>query len=370
MHSVLEMEHSIAEQAAQADAEAFLDRSFDIINAGAQAIMLSIGHRSGLFDVLAGLEQASSREIADSANLNERYVREWLASMVTAKIVDYDPGPQTYSLPRAHADCLTRAGALGNVAVFAQHVALMGAMQEQTLHCLESGTGTSYGDYPCFHQIMAEDSEQTVVNALFEHVLPLVEGIDARLRSGIEVMDAGCGKGFALLALAAAYPRSHFTGFDLCADAIADANRLAASRGLDNIRFEVQDLSCYDERGRYDLVTSFDAVHDQRDPRDLIRRIARALKPSGTYLMQDIGGSARLENNLDFPMASLFYAISLCHCTPISIGQGGQGIGTMWGWETAQAMLHEAGFDKVERHVLPHDPTNVWFVSRGGRQHG
>jgi SAM-dependent methyltransferase len=245
----------------------------------------------------------------------------------------------------------------------------MGGLQEQTLSCLESGAGTVYADYPCFHQIMAEDSEQTVVNALFEHVLPLIDNADARLRSGIEVMDAGCGKGFAMLALAAAYPRSQFTGYDLCADAIADARRLAISRGLDNINFATLDMSAFDECGKYDLVTSFDAVHDQRDPQDLIRRIARALKPSGTYLMQDIGGSVRLENNLDFPMASLFYAISLTHCTPISIGQGGQGIGTMWGWETAQEMLHNAGFNNIERNVLPHDPTNVWFVSRREPRH-
>jgi hypothetical protein len=80
--------------------------------------------------------------------------------------------------------------------------------------------------------------------------------------------------------------------------------------------------------------------------------------------MQDIGGSARLENNLHFPMASLLYAVSCLHCTPVSLGQGGLGLGTMWGWETAEDALRAAGFGSVERHVLPHDPLNVWFVSR------
>lgn len=103
---------------------------------------------------------------------------------------------------------------------------------------------------------------------------------------------------------------------------------------------------------------------DQKDPQGLLRSLHRALRAGGVYLMQDIGGSAHLENNLGFPMASLLYAISCVHCTPISLGQGGAGLGTMWGWETAQRMLREAGFDTVERHVLPHDPMNVWFVSR------
>jgi len=290
--------------------------------------------------------------------------------MVTAGIIDYDAGSTTYHLPASHAACLTRGGELGNVAVFGQHIAMMGLLQDQTLHCLETGEGTQYGDYPCFHEIMAEDSAQTVVSALFDHVLGLAEGIEARLADGIDVLDAGCGRGLALLALAERYPRSRFTGYDLCADAIAAAARDANARGLDNIRFEALDMTGFDEPGRYDFVTSFDAVHDQKHPRRLIAQIHRALKPGGVYLVQDIGGSARLENNIDFPMASLLYAISCMHCTPISIGQGGDGLGTMWGWETAQAMLEEAGFDTVERHALAHDPMNVWFVSRKEVDHG
>jgi 2-polyprenyl-3-methyl-5-hydroxy-6-metoxy-1,4-benzoquinol methylase len=344
-------------------AEKFLQRTCDIINAGAQAVMISIGHRSGLFDTMARLEPATSQRIADQAGLAERYVREWLATMVTAGIVIYAPAQQSYYLPPAHAACLTRGAPLGNAAVFAQHVALLGAVQEQTLHCLESGAGTRYGDYPCFHQVMAEDSELSVVDSLIDTILPMVDGIDARLRAGIDVLDAGCGKGLALIAMAEHYPQSRFTGYDLCADAIADAAHAAAARGLHNLRFVVKDMTDFDESASYDFITSFDAVHDQKHPAQLIARIQRALKPSGFYLMQDIGGSARLENNLDFPLASLLYAISVSHCTPISIGQGGDGLGTMWGWETAQAMLEQAGFTTVERHRLEHDPMNVWFVS-------
>jgi len=347
----------------------FLERSCGIINAGAQAVMISIGHRSGLFDTMAQLEPATSQQIADQAVLAERYVREWLATMVTAGIIAYSPEEKTYHLPSAHAACLTRGAKLGNVAVFAQHVAMLGELQDQTLHCLESGAGTSYSDYPCFHQIMAEDSEMSVADSLFDTILPMVDDINARLNTGIDVLDAGCGKGLALMAMAEHYPQSRFSGYDLCDDAIAEATHMAEARGLHNIRFAALDMTNFDEPESYDFITSFDAVHDQKHPAQLIASIQRALKPAGIYLMQDIGGSAQLEKNLDFPMASLLYAISAAHCTPVSIGQGGEGLGAMWGWETAQTILNQAGFASVERHFLEHDPMNVWFVSRKEQYH-
>jgi SAM-dependent methyltransferase len=209
---------------------------------------------------------------------------------------------------------------------------------------------------------MEEDSEQTVVAALFDVILPLIDGANEWLERGIEVLDAGCGRGRALIALAERFPRSRFFGYDLCQDAIAYAQHQAAVRELLNIRFEVRDLTNLDEADAYDLVLSFDAIHDQKSPQGLVGRLHRALRLGGRYLVQDIGGSARLEKNLDFPMAPLLYAISCAHCTPISLGQGGEGLGTMWGWETAEEMLSRAGFANIQRSVFPHDPLNVWFV--------
>lgn len=345
-------------------AAAFAEKAGAMLEAGAVAVMMSIGHRLGLFDLMAALPPSTSEEIAQRAALSERYVREWLAVMVTGRIVAYHPQTKTYHLPSEHAACLTRGAQLGNLAVYAQAVAMMGQMQERLIACMETGEGLAYGDYPCFHQMMAEDSGQTVVARLFDTILPLAEGTAERLATGIEVLDAGCGRGAALIEMARRYPASRFTGYDLCGDAIAFAKEAARKAGLDNIRFEQRDLTGYDEKARFDLITSFDAVHDQKDPQALVRGLKGALRGGGVYLMQDIGGSARLENNLDFPFAPFLYAVSLCHCMPVSLGQGGLGLGTMWGWETAQSILDAAGFRSVERHVLPHDPMNVWFVAR------
>lgn len=347
-------------------AEAFAGRIGDVLDAGALAVMMSIGHRTRLFDVMADLPPSTSARIAARAGLAERYVREWLAVMVTGRIVGYDPRRRVYHLPAEHAACLTRGAPLGNFAVYAQHVAIMGAVQDRVLACFESGEGLAYGDYPCFHQIMAEDSGQTVTAGLFDCILPLTDGITDRLVWGIDVLDAGCGRGSALIAMAERYPSSRFVGYDLCPDAIEDATAAARAAGLGNVGFEARDLTGYDETERFDFITSFDAVHDQKDPQGLVRSLFGALKPGGVYLMQDIGGSASLENNMEFPMATLLYAVSCVHCTPISLGQGGAGLGTMWGWETAEKMLAAAGFRDVRRHVLPHDPMNVWFVARKG----
>lgn len=344
-------------------AEAFAARIMDMVDQGAAAVMISVGHRLGLFATLAEQAPATSAGIAARAGLAERYVREWLAAMVSAGIVRYEPGNRTYWLPAEHAAALTPGGAMGNLAVYGQHVALLGEVQERLLALFREGGGTGYADYPCFHQIMAEDSGQSVISQLFEHVLPLVPGIDRRLAAGIDVLDAGCGRGAALIAMAERYPGSRFTGYDLGADAIEFAQGIAAERGLGNIRFELRDLTGFADRACFDFITTFDAVHDQKDPADFIRSLHGALRPGGVYLMQDIGGSAHLEKNSDFPMATMLYAVSCAHCTPISIGQGGAGLGTMWGWETAERMLQDAGFRDIAMHRLPHDPMNVWFVS-------
>ena len=123
-------------------------------------------------------------------------------------------------------------------------------------------------------------------------------------------------------------------------------------------------MTLLDEVEKYDWVTSFDAVHDQASPAEMLANIYRALKPGGFHLMQDIAGSSYLEKNLEHPLGPLLYAISSAHCTPVSLGQGGPGLGAMWGEELASRMLYEAGFSQITSQHLEHDPFNVYFVSR------
>ena len=102
-------------------ADAFGARMVGIVNDAAIALLCSIGHQTGLFDTLAELPPATSAQIADSAGLNERYVREWLGAMLTSEIIDYDPAARTYRLPPEHAASLIRASGPGNMASWPIH---------------------------------------------------------------------------------------------------------------------------------------------------------------------------------------------------------------------------------------------------------
>jgi SAM-dependent methyltransferase len=348
-----------------ARSEAFAERLVGILNDAALALMISVGHRTGLFDALARRGASTSGELAEEAGLHERYVREWLGALTTGGIVELDPKMGRYALPGEHAAWLTRAASPDNIAVMAQYVGVLGSVEDDVVQCFRRGGGVPYERFGRFHEVMAEDSAQSVITALFDHILPLVPGLTERLVRGIRVADLGCGRGRALGELARHYPRSSFVGMDLSEDAISWAARETA--GLDNVQFEARDLTTFDadaEPGAFDLVTTFDAVHDQAAPLALLKGIRRSLADGGVYLMQDIDGHSDHHGNLDHPFGPFLYTASCMHCMTVSLAQGGEGLGTMWGIEQADELLHEAGFESLEHHRLEHDPVNVYVVAR------
>jgi 2-polyprenyl-3-methyl-5-hydroxy-6-metoxy-1,4-benzoquinol methylase len=345
-------------------ADAFGERMTGILNGAALALMTSIGHRTGLFDVMAGMPPADSGKIAAQAGLSERYVREWLGAMVTGGVVEYDPGQRTYALPREHAACLTREARPNNLAATTQWIALLGGVEDELVKCFEQGGGVPYSAYGRFHAVMAEESDQTVVAALESAILPSVPGLVDELERGIEVLDVGCGSGGAINLMARRYPRSRFTGYDLLADGIAAAKSEALAHGLRNTRFEVRDVSEIDHEQRFDLITAFDAIHDQARPDAVLAAIGRALAPKGVFLMQDIAGTSHVHEDAKHPLASFLYTVSCMHCMTVSLSQGGAGLGAMWGRDRALRMLEAAGFANVEVTALPHDPINQYYVAR------
>jgi 2-polyprenyl-3-methyl-5-hydroxy-6-metoxy-1,4-benzoquinol methylase len=350
----------------QGRAEAFIGRLLNDLNGGAAMIMTSIGHRTGLFDVMSGLPPSTSEQIAEAANLNERYVREWLGAMTVGQIVEHDPEQGTYYLPPEHAAWLTRAASPNNFGVTAQFIPLISSVEDEVVESFENGAGVPYSAFPRFHEAMAEHSGQTVVAALTDHILPLVPGLAERLENGIDVLDAGCGSGRALNLLARTFPNSRFSGYDFSEEAIARARAEAEENGTKNVRFEVKDAAALDEKARYDLITTFDAVHDQADPAAVLKGIADALRDDGVYLMQDIAGSSHHHKNMDHLIGTYLYTVSTMHCMSVSLSQGGEGLGTMWGEEKAKEMLREAGFKNVEAKQLPHDPFNNYFIITKG----
>lgn len=344
--------------------EQFAGRLIEALNAGAMTMMLSIGHRTGLFDTMSEMDPAPCDRIAERAGLRPRYVREWLGAMVTWRVVEYDPAHRTYSLPAEHAALLTRAAVPENVAGSMQWFSVLGRVEDDVVGCFAEGGGVPYERFHRFHEVMAEESSQTVVSALFEHILPLAPGVEPRLEAGIDVCDVGCGSGWALMAMAERYPKSRFTGYDFFPGAIERARAETERRGLANVRFEVRDAAKIDEPGSFDLITTFDAIHDQVDPAAVLRNIYTALRCGGTYLAQDIRASSHLENNLDHPVAPFLYTISTMHCMTVSLAHCGCGLGTCWGQEMAVRMFREAGFPSVKTHTLDHDIMNNYYIMR------
>jgi 2-polyprenyl-3-methyl-5-hydroxy-6-metoxy-1,4-benzoquinol methylase len=348
-----------------ARAEAFAGRVLTALNDGALCLMMSVGHRTGLFDVMGDAPPATSEEIAARAGLNERYVREWLGAMVTARVVELDPATARFSLPAEHAGFLTRAAAADNMAVFAQYIGVLGQVEDDIVECFRNGGGVPYERFPRFHEVMAEDSGQSVLSSLESHILPLVPGLPERLANGIRVLDVGCGRGRIMNRLAGLYPNSRFVGLDLSADAVKFARREAATEGLDNIEFVAADLSDFHQTAdpeAFDFVTTFDAIHDQARPRNVLKGIHRTLKPDGVYLMQDISGTSHVDQDIGHPIGTFLYTVSCMHCMTVSLAQGGEGVGAMWGEEKTREYLREAGFRSVSTHRMAHDIQNNWYV--------
>jgi 2-polyprenyl-3-methyl-5-hydroxy-6-metoxy-1,4-benzoquinol methylase len=347
----------------QATAEAFAERMLGVLNSAALSLMVSIGHKTHLFDSMSELPPSTSEQIAQAAGLHERYVREWLAALVTGHIVTYDAAHRTYSLPPEHAASLTRRAGPNNLALQTQYIVLLASVQDEVVACFSKGGGMPYSSFPQFQRLMAEESTQVVDASLLQTTLPLIPGLVERLQAGIEVADIGCGCGHAINVMAQAFPKSRFVGYDISHEGIATAQAEARRLGLANTRFEVQDVSRLDTPEHYDFITAFDAIHDQISPMEVLQAVAKALRPRGIFLMVDIAASSMLQENIGHPLAPFLYTISCNHCMTVSLAENGAGLGTMWGEQRARQMLHEAGFSRLEVKHVEADFLNSYYIA-------
>lgn len=343
------------------------DRLQRILNDACLALMISVGHRTGLFDAMAGMEPAPVDAIADAAGLEPRYVREWLGAMVTGEVVEYDPDRETYRLPDAWAAHLTREAGADNQAFRLQFVPILAGVEDRLVECFRDGGGVPYEAYERFHEALHEGTAVEMEAHLVDTYLPLALDVIERLDGGARVLDVGCGAGHPVNVMARAFPRSSFTGIDISEEAVEIARAEARARGLDNAAFEVADAAALGDDGRsWDVVTAFDAIHDQAAPARVLEGIRRSLRPDGRFFMLEPGASSRLEENLDHPTGPYLYTISCMHCMSVSLAAGGPGLGAAWGRQRARRYLEEAGFTDIRVRAVPDDPTTeVWVAGAG-----
>lgn len=348
----------------QAAVEAFMEKVLGDY-AGANAFfMASIGDRLGLFKELRN-GAATSDELATRARLQERYVREWLGGMAAAGYLEYEPSTGRYTLPAYHIPVIAEeAGPFFLGCAFFDFSTNFGTTYHRLLEAFRDGGGVpqeAYGDE------VAESIERFTAPG-FEHMLvqlwlPEMPDVLSKLEEGALLCDVGCGQGRAVIKLAEAFPRSTFVGHDVYEPAIRAAEESARKAGVaDRVRFEVRDAS--EGLGqRYDLITTFDVVHDSIDPQGLLSAIRSALPSDGRYVCVDINCADRPEDNVG-PMGTVLYGLSLAYCMPVSLAEGGAGLGTLGLPESKLTELAtEAGFSKVRRVPID-DPFNNLYEIR------
>lgn len=230
--------------------------------------------------------------------------------------------------------------------------------------CFRHGGGIPYAAFrPEFTNVMDDSWRRIYDDRLINGFLSAVPDITEQLKVGIRVADIGCGTGHAVNLMAREYPNSTFVGYDFADDAIAKATAEAAAMGVVNASFAALDVLALPAEPQFDLITAFDAIHDQVHPAAVLRRVHEALAADGIFFMVDFKFSSRVENNIGNPFAPLYYGISTMHCMTVSLAGGGAGLGTVWGVELAQRMLSEAGFMHINVLDSPR-PQNCIYVCK------
>lgn len=319
--------------------------------AGAAAVgMLYLGDRLGLFTALRDGGPATVEELAARTGLVERYVREWLAGMAAARYLDYDPVTARFTLNSVQEALFADPLSATFAAASAQFQMKILEQADAVAEAFRHGGGVPYSAYDRgVFEGFERSTRATIHNNLVETWLPAVPGVVAALEAGGSMLDVGCGGGSACLEVARAFPRARVAGIDPHGPAIERAQADAAAEGLaERVTFNAARAEYLPEGASYDLVTTFDVIHDLADPVAALRGIHRVLKPAGAYLMLEPNAADTLEGNLTQQGQFLYWA-SVFYCMTVSLAQNGAGLGTCMGEARARQIAAEAGFTVFRR---------------------
>lgn len=345
--------------------QAYAEHVMGFMSGGMVSGLNWLGDHLGLYSAMAGAGPLTSAELAQKTGLRERWVREWLLQQAAAGMIDH-LGGQRFELNEEQAIVMTDE----------THPAFMGGVFGQLLALLENakelpesfrtGRGRSFDDLGPVHTAgMARFLDAWMHGNLLSNVLPAAKDVVAKLRSGAAVADVGCGTGTSLLLMARAFPESEFHGYDNSTHAIEGAR--AAGSDVPNAEFHLVRAEGLPE-SRFDLITTFDVVHDTTNPAGVVTGIARALKPDGTWIVSDINGFATPEENLEkHELAHVLYGFSVMCCMSAGLSEpDGAGLGTL-GWHegVAREMAADAGLKDFRRLELdPPHPLNHFYEVR------
>ena len=326
------------------------------------SLMIHLGDRLGLFAALAGGKRMTSVDVAEVTGFDERWVREWLRGMAAAELLDTADGQRFHLSEEARAVLVDEDDLAFAAGAFA------GGFPSDYVDRLAEAFRTGIGpDYDARGVEGAHTTERMLGpwarSALVPVILPALEGVVAKLEAGARVLDLGCGAGVAMEAIAEAFPNSQVDGVDLSRHAVERAeSRLAALANADVRLGRAEEVT---EAGAYDLVLSFDCLHDMTRPADAIAAVRRAIAPDGTWLVKEIRCWPTWEQNRKNPMLAMFFGFSISACMASATSEpGGAGLGTVGlNGELLESMARAAGFTRFTVHDVE-DPANLYYEIR------
>jgi SAM-dependent methyltransferase len=322
------------------------------LGAAMQSALSFIGDRLGIFKALSTAGWVTSAELAERTGLSERYLREWLGAMAAGGYVEYEPATRKFRLPAEHAMVLANEDSPFFFGGFIESIANI-SMAPKIAEAFKTGRGVAQSEYPP----ETFESIERLTAPMYQHHLvrkwlPTMPNVVKALSEGASALDVGCGSGRAAITLAQAFPKARVFGYDSHPESIERARANARAAGVgERVGFDTVDCTMLPAE-RWDLITTFDVVHDSVDPLALLKSIRNALKPDGTYLMLEMNVAGNLEGNLN-PLGRILYSVSTLYCLTVSLAHGGAGIGAVMGEPKARELCEQAGFKHFRR--LPID---------------
>jgi SAM-dependent methyltransferase len=328
----------------------FVGQMLGDLGGAASVALVNIGDQLGLYKTLHAKGPMTVAELATTANVHQRYLKEWLSHQAASHYLSYDPATQKFALPpeQAMVFAIEDSPVYLNGA-FETMAALLGN-QELVKPAFITGKGVAWGDQAtCMFCAVGRFFRPGYQNHLVNSWLPALDGVVAKLERGAKVADVGCGHGWSTVFMASAFPNAEFVGYDFHPDSIEDARKHAREHGAGaNVRFEVGTAKDY-AGGGFDLVTFFDCLHDMGDPAGAAKHVHQSLKPDGSWMIVEPMAGDRLEDNLN-PVGRLYYAASTMICVPTSLSQEvGAALGAQAGEAKLREVITSGGFKSVRR---------------------
>lgn len=351
-------------QAMTSTLQATLGKVISDLGGTANAALVMVGDRLGLYKAVADIGPCTAGELAEKTGTHERYVLEWLSAQAASEFVTYDAATERFSLSAEQAMIFADEDSPYYMAGGFFSAAAAVNDEQKLAEAFRSGQGIAWGDHhTCLFCGTEKFFRPGYASNLVQSWLPALTDMVDRLESGALVADVGCGHGASTLVMAQAYPNSRFIGFDYHGPSIDRATALAAEQGLPNVRFEVASAQEFPQReGPYDLVAIFDALHDMGDPRGAARQAHRNLKPDGTWMIVEPAASDTLQENLN-PVSRVFFAMSTAVCVPSALSQeGGEALGAQAGPAVIEDVVTSGGFRRFRTATAT--PFNLVFEAR------